>query len=278
MRHCPERSEGACPEQSEGKILEVERLSFSYGQGFALKGVSFNMAEGEILGIIGPNSSGKTTLLRLLSKVLIPYEGSIRLLGRELSALSRREVARVVAVVPQDSYLAFPFTVREVILMGRHPHSQGFFFEGEEDLRVAEEAMKATGVLHLAQKPLDVLSGGERRLAVIARALAQCPRILLLDEPLVHLDLHHQVEIMKLLKQLNEEQGTTMLFVSHDLNVAAEACHRLLLLSTGKVHRVGRPEEVIDERTIEEVYGCRVRVEAGPGGRLSIYPMLTVDG
>lgn len=265
------------PERSEGKILEVEGLSFCYGQGFALKGVSFNMGEGEILGIIGPNSSGKTTLLRLLSKVLIPHEGSIRLLGRELRTLSRREVAKLMAVVPQDSHLAFPFTVREVVLMGRYPHSQGFLFEGEEDLRVAEEAMKAMGVLHLANKYLDGLSGGERCLAVIARALAQCPRILLLDEPLTHLDLYHQVEIIKLLKRLNEEQETTMLFVSHDLNVAAEACHRLLLLSRGEVHRVGRPEEVIDERTIEEVYGCRVRVEAGPGGRLSIYPVLTVD-
>ena len=259
------------PERSEGKILEVEGLSFSYGQGFALKGVGFDLAEGEVLGIIGPNSSGKTTLIRLLSKVLIPQEGSIKLLGLDVKALSRREVAKVVAVVPQDSHLAFPFTVREVVLMGRHPHSQGFFFEGEEDLRVAEEAMKATGVLHLANKHLDELSGGERRLAVIARALAQRPRILLLDEPLTYLDLHHQVEITKLLRRLNEEQGTTVLLVSHDLNAALETCHRLLLLWEGRVHRMGRPEEVIDEKTIEEVYGLKVLIEQSPlTGRLRI--------
>lgn len=254
------------------KILEVERLSFSYGQGFALRGVSFEVAEGEVLGVIGPNSSGKTTLLRLLSKVLTPYEGSIRLLGKELGTFSRREVAKLMAVVPQAPHLAFPFTVREVVLMGRHPHSQGFFFEGEEDFRIAEEALNATGVLHLANKGLDELSGGERQRVSIARALAQRPRILLLDEPLVHLDLHHQVEIMKLFKQLNEERGTTVLFVSHDLNAALKTCHRLLLLWEGRVRRMGRPEEVIDEKTLEEVYGCRVKVVAGPGGRLSILP------
>ncbi|MFN3477115.1 MAG: ABC transporter ATP-binding protein, partial [Candidatus Methylomirabilales bacterium] len=154
------------------KILEVKRLSFSYGQGFALKGVSFDVAEGEILGVIGPNGSGKTTLLRLLSKVLTPYEGSIRFLGKELRTFSRREVAKLMAVVPQEPHLAFPFTVLQMVLMGRYPHSRGYFFEGEEDLRVAEEAMNATGVLHLANKSLDELSGGERRLATIARALA----------------------------------------------------------------------------------------------------------
>lgn len=253
------------------KIFEVEGLGFSYSGGFVLKGLSFEVAEGEVLGVVGPNSVGKTTLLRLLSKVLLPQEGSVRLLGKEMKTLSRMEVAKVVAVVPQDVQSAFPFTVLQMVLMGRHPHSRAFFFEGGEDLMIAEEAMRATGVLHLAGKYLDQLSGGERRLATIARALAQRPRILLLDEPTAHLDLHHQIEIVRLIKRLNQEQGTTVILVSHDLNLAASSCHRLLLLFGGKVHRMGPPEEVIDEKTIEEVYGCQVWVERSPStGRLRI--------
>lgn len=265
-----------------GQVLQVEGLGFSYGNRFTLEGISLEVGEGEVLGVIGPNSSGKTTLLRLLSKVLRPCEGSIRLLGLDLTNISRMELARVVAVVPQEGQPAFrlglraeafPFTVLQTVLMGRYPHSQGRFFEGPADLKAAREAMEAVGILHLAEKRLGELSGGERQRAKLARALAQSPRLLLLDEPTAHLDLHHQVEAMRLLQRLHRERGMALVLVSHDLNVVAEACHRLLLLHQGRAVKTGSPEEVIEEKLIQDVYGCPVRVEAGPSGRPHVYPL-----
>ncbi len=252
-------------------IFELDDVWASYGGAPVLKGVSLEIAEGEILGIAGPNSTGKTTLLRVLSKVLAPSRGSIRLLGQEMGQLSRLEVARIVACVPQEVQPVFPFTVREMVLMGRYPHARRFFFETHEDLAVAEEAMMATGVLHLADKFLDQLSGGERQRATIARALAQRPKVLLLDEPTVHLDLHHQAAILNFLKTLNRKRRTTIVLVSHDLNVAATLADRLLLLKDGEVYRTGPPEEVLEEKTLEEVYGCRVLIERGPTGRPLIW-------
>jgi len=252
-------------------IFELDDVWASYGGAPVLKGVNLEIAEGEILGIAGPNSTGKTTLLRILSKVLTPSRGSIRLLGQEMGQLSRLEVARIVACVPQEVQPIFPFTVREMVLMGRYPHARRFFFETQEDLAVAEEAMMATGVLHLADKFLDQLSGGERQRAIIARALAQRPKVLLLDEPTVHLDLHHQAAILNLLKTLNRKRRTTIVLVSHDLNVAATLADHLLLLKDGEVYRIGPPEEVLEEKTLEEVYGCRVLIEKGPTGRPLIW-------
>lgn len=254
-------------------IFELHDVWASYGGAPVLKGVSLEIGEGEVLGIAGPNSTGKTTLLRVLSKVLIPSRGSIRLLGQEMGQLSRFEVARIVACVPQEVQLVFPFTVKEMVLMGRYPHARHSFFETPEDLVVAEEAMVATGVLPLADKFLDQLSGGERQRAVIARALAQRPKVLLLDEPTVHLDLHHQAAILNLLKTLNRERRTTLVLVSHDLSVAATLTDRLLLLKKGEVYRIGPPEEVLEEKTLEEVYGCRVLIEKGPTGR----PLIGAD-
>lgn len=253
------------------EIFALKDVWASYDQTPVLRGISVGVAEGEVLGIVGPNSAGKTTLLRVLSKVLVPSRGIIKLLGREMGQVSRVEVARIVACVPQEVQLAFPFTVREMVLMGRYPHARRFFFETREDHAIAEEAMTATGVRHLVDKYFDQLSGGERQRAVIARALAQRPKVLLLDEPTVHLDLHHQVAILKLLKTLNRERGTTVVLVSHDLSVAAALSDRLLLLKEGEVQRIGPPEEVLEEKTIEEVYGCRVLIEKGPTGRLLIW-------
>jgi len=253
------------------EVVRVEEVGFSYpvaeprrGRPFALGGLSFTVAEGEILGVLGPNSAGKTTLIRLLTKILAPTRGTIEVDGASIQDLSRAELARRIAVVPQDVPQGLPFTVEHLVLMGRYPHAPRRFFETAEDLAIARAAMAATGVLDLADTPVRTLSGGERQRVVLARALAQRPRLLILDEPTAHLDLRYQVECVALLRRVNREQGTTVLLVSHDLNLAGELCDRLLLLTDGRIARLGRPEDVLEESLLASVYGCAVAVEKSP--------------
>jgi len=250
-------------------LVEFSNVSFAYPASaerktrpFALSDLSLDISAGEIIGVIGPNSSGKTTLIRLLTRVLEPAAaGEIRLEGVPVGRLSRTHLARRVAVVPQGILPQFPFTVGELALMGRYPHDPGRYFESPRDRAVAHEAMEATGVLELADMPLEHLSGGERQRAVIARALAQEPRLLVLDEPTAHLDLRYQVEAAALLRRLNRERGMTILLVSHDLNLAAEVCDRLLLLNGGRPAAIGSPEAVLDESLLASVFGCGVVVD-----------------
>jgi cobalamin transport system ATP-binding protein len=249
-------------------LAEFRGASFEYRQSaerktrpFALSELTFEVAVGEIVGVIGPNSSGKTTLIRLLTRVLEPAAGEILLEGVPVGRLSRRDLARRVAVVPQGMLPQFPFTVGELVLMGRYPHDPGRYFESPRDRAIAREAMEATGVLELADLPLEHLSGGERQRAVVARALAQEPRLLVLDEPTSHLDLRYQVETAALLRRLNRELGTSILLVSHDLNLAAEVCDRLLLLSAGRAAAIGSPETVLDPTLLASVFGCEVVVD-----------------
>jgi ABC-type cobalamin/Fe3+-siderophores transport system ATPase subunit len=249
-------------------LVEFRNVSFAYPASaerrtrpFALSDLSLDISAGEIIGVIGPNSSGKTTLIRLLTRVLEPAAGEIRLEGVPVGRLSRTDLARRVAVVPQGLLPQFPFTVGELALMGRYPHDPGRYFESPRDHAVAHEAMAATGVLELADMPLEHLSGGERQRAVIARALAQEPRLLVLDEPTAHLDLRYQVEAATLLRRLNRERGMTILLVSHDLNLAAEVCDRLLLLNGGRPVAIGAPEAVLDEGLLASVFGCGVVVD-----------------
>jgi len=249
-------------------VFAARDVQFGYGGAFRLDLASFDVIEGEILGLVGPNSSGKTTLLRLLSKVHVPDRGEIRFRGRPLGDVSRVALAREVAVVPQEEPLAFSITVEELALMGRYPRAAGRLFEGAEDLVSAREAMTLAGVLELGDHPVDTLAGGERQRALLARALAQEPRVLLLDEPTSHLDLLHQRHLVGLLRRLNRERGITVVFVSHDLNLAGELADRLLLLSAGRVVRLGPPREVLDEVVLEAAYGCPVWVERlAPSGR-----------
>jgi len=225
-----------------------------------LDGVSLTANDGEMVGLIGPNASGKTTLIRLLSRVLVPARGEILIAGRPLGALARADVARDIAVVPQDVPQGFPYTVEELVLMGRYPHSPRRLFESDDDREHARQALVATGVLDLRREPLDRLSGGERQRVMLARALAQRPRLLVLDEPTAHLDLRHQVECVGLLRRLNRESGLGIVLVSHDLNMAAEICDRVLLLDRGAAAGVGVPKVVLTEATLEAVYGCRIAV------------------
>jgi iron complex transport system ATP-binding protein len=254
-------------------LVELRAVSFGYAaragrraRPFHLEALSLTIAPGEILGVIGPNSAGKTTLIRLLTRVLRPEHGEIVLDGRPLDAIAPAALAREIAVVPQELPQAFPFTVGDLVLMGRYPHGPARYFESEADHAIARAAMEATGVLELAALPLDELSGGERQRAVLARALAQEPRLLVLDEPTAHLDLRYQAECVALLRRVNRERRMTVILVAHDLNLAAEVCDRLLLLAAGRAVRVGPPEQVLEEDVLREVYGCEVIVDKAATG------------
>ena len=255
-------------------LVEFAGVGFSYPRpprpeitrdgAFALADVSFAIEAGEVFGVIGPNSAGKTTLLRLLTRVVAAERGEVRLDGRPLARLAHAELARHVAVVPQDAPRPFPFSVEQLVLMGRYPHGPGRYFESVEDRALARAAMAATGVLELAALPLEQLSGGERQRAMLARALAQQPTLLVLDEPTSHLDLRYQAETAALIRRVNAERGMTVLLVSHDLNLAAEVSDRLLLLARGRVARLGTPAEVLRRETLEAVFGCAVSVDVNP--------------
>jgi iron complex transport system ATP-binding protein len=249
-------------------LVEFREVRFGYAAGtgrrarpFHLAPLSLEVAPGEILGVIGPNSAGKTTLIRLLTRVVRPEHGEILLDGRRLDLVPSAVLAREIAVVPQELPQAFPFTVGELVLMGRYPHAPARYFESDADRAVARAAMEATGVVELASLPLDELSGGERQRAVLARALAQEPRLLVLDEPTAHLDLRYQAECVALLRRVNRERRMTVMLVAHDLNLAAEVCDRLLLLAGGRAVRVGPPEQVLEEHVLRDVYGCEVIVD-----------------
>ena len=259
---------------------KVTQLTFSYRSHrdrsrssepeWSLKGLTCDVGAGEIFGVVGPNGSGKTSLLKLLAKVLRPQTGKVELFGRELEGMRQDAVARTVALVPQDGQQIFPFTITETVLMGRFPHQQrrgslgGFGWEGPEDLRLARQAMEETDVAHLAHRLISDVSGGERQRAVIARALTQQPKVLLLDEPTAFLDLNHQLEICAILRRLNEQQGLTVVLSSHDLNLVSQHCDRILLLKDGTVFRLGTVEEVIQPDVLETVYRCEVLVDRHP--------------
>ena len=259
--------------------VELRGVSFTYPSGdggrtaFGIRNLSFAVEPGEILGVIGPNASGKTTVIRLLSKVVTPDAGAILLDGERLGGLALAAVARVVAVVPQDVPRGFPFTVGELVLMGRFPHGPARFFETAEDRRAAGEAMEMAAVGELRHERFERLSGGERQRVMLARALAQRPRVLVLDEPTAHLDLRHQAESVGLLRELNRTSGLTVIVVSHDLGLAGEVSHRLLLMNNGAAVRLGTPESVLEPRVLEAVYGWPVVIDANPvTGRPIVHP------
>lgn len=249
-------------------ILKVDQLSFSYrmmnntegGPSWVLKEISFEIPPGEFLGVLGPNGSGKTTLIRLLAGALKPTRGGVDLFQRPLGQFSVKERARLMAVVPQELEVLFPFTTREVVLMGRWPYLKPFSWEGPQDDAAAEAAMRQTDCWRFASRPINEISGGEKERVLIARALAQEPKILLLDEPLTHLDLKHQVEIFQLLLRLNRENGLTLVMVLHDLNFAAAACRRILLLKNGNLVKWGDPREVMDQATIRDLFETEVLI------------------
>jgi iron complex transport system ATP-binding protein len=216
------------------------------------------------MGLIGPNGSGKTTLLRILSGLLHPKRGHVYLDGRNIREFSRREIARRVAVVPQELVMPFAFSAYEMVMMGRTPHVRPILGAGPRDHQVVAEKMELTATLALAQRPFNELSGGEKQRVIIAMALAQEPDILLLDEPTVHLDINHQVEILELIKRLNRQESLTVLATMHDLNLAALYFDRLILLNGGQVVAIGSPAEVLCEESIRQVFQAHVQVQEHP--------------
>ncbi|MBE0415523.1 MAG: heme ABC transporter ATP-binding protein [Dehalococcoidia bacterium] len=244
--------------------LSLNQVSFSYSDSPVLHHIDLVVERGEMVAVLGPNGSGKTTLIKLASGVLKPTEGEIHLDGSRLSRLKRREVAQRVAVVPQQFNMPFAFTLREVVLLGRTPFLRAFSDEGKEDHRVVQQAIALIGIEELKERFFNELSGGERQKAILAMALAQEPKLLLLDEPTAHLDINHQGEILDLVKSLNREQGLTVIGAMHDLNLAALYFDRLIFLKEGRIFADGPPAEVLTEETIREVFSASVQVMQHP--------------
>ena len=253
--------------------LELRDLTFGYGKDAVLQQLSFSVRRGEFVGIIGPNGSGKSTLLRLMSGHLRAWRGQVLVAGRPAESYGRRELGRLLGVVPQETLVTFPFSVTEMVLFGRTPHVGGFGFDRDADLAAAHRAMQRTDTAHLARRAITELSGGERQRVILARALAQEPALLLLDEPAAFLDIRHEVEMYDLLRDLQRE-GMTVVSVLHDLNIAALYCDRLLLLHEGRVVRAGTPADVITYATLTEVYGTEVYVARNDiTGCLNVLPL-----
>ena len=244
--------------------LRFASIEFGYARESLFRAFGLSIAKGEMTGLLGPNGTGKTTLVRLASGQLKPRSGRILLGERDLVSLAARERAQQVAVVPQETHLSFNYTVDEVVMMGRAPHQGLLGVERPVDRERVELALECTDAAELTGRSFHRLSGGERQRVVIARALAQEPTVLLLDEPTAFLDLKHRVIVYDLLTQLNSETGLTLVVVSHDINLIARHCRRLVLLDRGVVTADGTPEEVLTPDKIREVYGVEAEVRTDP--------------
>ena len=244
--------------------LQIRQVDFSYLDGLVLRGINLSIEAGEMVGLLGPNGSGKSTLLKLASGILNPNRGEVRLDDANLSQLRRKSVARCIAMVPQQFHISFAFTAKEVVALGRIPFLKAFTEESEADKRLIHDALELVGVNELSQRRFDELSGGERQKVVLAMALAQQPKLLLLDEPTAHLDITHQVEILELVRGLNAGRGLTVIAAMHDLNLASLYFDRLILLKEGRVLADGSPAQVLTEQMISEVFSASVKVEPHP--------------
>ncbi len=258
-------------------MLRADDISFGYSgeqAAFSLANVSVEITPGSLTGLLGPNGCGKTTLLKLLCGVLRPQGGTIALDGRLLASLTRRELARRVAVVPQETHPAFDYSVMEMVLMGRHPHLGAFQLEGPADFAIARESLTVTGTADLADRNYMTLSGGEKQRVVIASALAQATELLLLDEPTASLDLGYQLEVASLLARLNRERRVTMVLATHDLNLAASLCDRLVLLRGGRVLAQGATNDVLTGAMVQQLYDVDADVQFHPrAGHLTVIPV-----
>ena len=245
-------------------MLEALAVTVGYDGEPVAREISLSVARGQFVGLVGPNGSGKSTLVRTLSRVLPPMHGQVLLDGADIYRTRARALARRLAVVSQDNPVFFDFPVRDVVMMGRAPHLSRFGMEGPRDYAVAQEAMEVTHTAAFADRPITALSGGERQRCMIARALAQEPEVLLLDEPTAHLDINHQIEVLDLARKLTAERSLATLVVLHDLNLASQYCDHLTLVGQGRVLASGPPQEVVTEEYIRSAYGTQVSVRRHP--------------
>jgi iron complex transport system ATP-binding protein len=257
---------------SAESALSLERVCAGYASGDVLRDVDVDVDAGEVVGVVGPNGCGKTTLVRVASRTLRPTAGRVLVSGRDPYAMTGREAARLVAVVPQDVIPAFSYSVLEFVLMGRTPYLSRWGSGSSDDWAKVRDAMTAVGVQHLADRSMTELSGGERRRAVLAQALAQDAPVLLLDEPTTHLDIRHVVELHRLVRELADERGTAVLAVLHDLTLAAGVCDRIVAMADGAIVREGRPRDVVTPDLLRTVYGVAAEVEINPAtGRPAVF-------
>ena len=253
-------------------LLDMQGITFGYNHQPLLYDVHFQVGAGEMVGLLGPNGSGKTTLLRLISGVLRPQQGTVVLDGRDARAWGRREMARRVAVVPQEMHVPFAFSVEELVSLGRTPYQRLLGSSTKEDQRIVHNAMQAADIEQLAGRIFNELSGGERQRVIVAMALAQRPALLLLDEPTSHLDIKYQIELLELVQRLNRETGVTVIAAMHDLNLAARYFPRLVLFQRGIVADA-TPAEVLEPHLLRRVYGINVQVGILRGAEhISILP------
>jgi iron complex transport system ATP-binding protein len=255
------------------KILKVVDVSFSYNQRETLRDIFFEVEKGEILGLLGPNGAGKTTLLRIISGALNPSKGEVFLEGVNISKIPPKERAKKIAVLPQNEPLVGYLKVKEMVMLGRAPYFSLLLGARKEDEEMVEKCLDMVGMKEFAERCMGELSGGERQKVLVARALAQQPRLLLLDEPIVHLDLSHQLEILFLLKKLKEEQNLAIIAVLHDVNLASYFSDRLLLMKDGKIFALGEPKDVITQENIKEVFNIHAIVRSNP---LSSRPYISI--
>ena len=247
-------------------MLTVENIHFAYKDTSILQGLQLEVQGGELLGIVGPNGTGKTTLLRLISGVLSPSLGRVIIDGTDLASLKPFQRARLVSVVPQDPQLPLSFKVHELVLMGRNPHLKLLQWEGPKDMEIARQVMEMTDTLCLSDRDVGTLSGGERQRVVVAMALAQEAPVMLLDEPTASLDLAHQTGIMDLVRDVQRQRGGAVVVAMHDLTLAAQYCDRLVMLSGGRSYSQGPPEVVLTRENVSDVYGTDVFVLPHPRG------------
>jgi len=245
-------------------MLELQNINFSYGTTPVLRDINLSAKAGEFIAIIGPNGAGKSTLIKIIDRVLHTEGGKVLLDGKSLSGFTRKELARTIAYLPQESNFAFSYTVRDVVLMGRFPYQKGVQAYNTDDFRVVQEMMILMEIDQFAERHFNELSGGEKQRVLIASALAQNPKIILLDEPTSALDLHHQLAIYQILQKLKHEQNLTVFVVTHDINLAAQFCDRVVLMGDGKIISDGLPEEVLQFQLLQDTFGVKVYIDINP--------------
>ena len=234
--------------------FEVKDLRYTYEDYLVLDGITLPIRDGEIIGILGPNGCGKTTLLKNLNKNLSPKGGVVMLDGQDLQELTKKEIAGKIAAVPQTNEIHFAFTVRDIVAMGRMPFQSMMGGESSEDSRIIDDAIEKTGLNGYRNRLINTMSGGERQRVIIARAIAQTPQILLMDEPTLHLDISMQFDALKLVSALSKENGMTVVIVSHDLPLVSRYCDRIVMIHDHRIFAVGTPEEVLTPENMRTVF------------------------